>query len=179
MSTEFEEFQRQFELKDSESAVTRKKHHCPNCKEELHEAYIEQNPFPEIPCPSCGTLIDNSNLEEISILSANQRVEERCEVSLKVTYQSYDNFIIEYTKNVSRGGMFLKTKQRHEIGSHASLLLHVPGLDEPIKIIGEIVRTHFFNVTDENSGVGIKFIELDDTSRQYLIDFIKTQEDCS
>lgn len=179
MSTEFEEFQQQFQSKDIDAAVTRKKHHCPNCKEELHEAYIEQNPFPEIPCPSCGTLISNSDIEEVNVLSVNQRTDERCEVSLKVTYQSYDNFIIEYTKNVSSGGMFLKTKQRHEIGSRASLLLHVPGLDDPVTIIGEIVHTHFFNVEDENSGVGIKFIEIDDKSRQKLIDFITSRENCS
>ena len=38
--------------------VGQKQHQCPLCKEIIADDYIEQNPFPEIQCPSCGSLIE-------------------------------------------------------------------------------------------------------------------------
>lgn len=178
MSTEFEKFKRSFSENNSRESILRKKLKCPICKELLAEAYIEQNPLPEIPCPSCGSLIEINSAKEIPVQSKNERADVRCNVSLKVTYQSFNRFIMEYTKNVSRGGMFLKTKTQHKIGTKVELFLHVPGFNEPIKITGEVVHAHFLNVKDEEAGIGIKFLDINETSRQILVDFVRSLEDC-
>jgi Tfp pilus assembly protein PilZ len=68
--------------------------------------------------------------------------------------------------------------QHHEIGTHVNLYLHMPDLKKPLKITGEVIHTRFFDAKDEDTGVGIKFINIDETSRQSLIDFMKNQEDC-
>lgn len=174
-----EEFEKSLQQRNESDPVKRKKQQCPSCKEILLDAYIEQNPFPEIPCSSCGTLISITSIQDVEIEAINERTDPRCDASLKVTYQSVNDFIIEYTKNVSRGGMFINTKRLHEIGSHVNVGLHVPGLAEPVKLTAEVVHIKFLNVRDEDAGIGVKFIDIDEHSRQALITFIKSQENCS
>jgi uncharacterized protein (TIGR02266 family) len=105
-----------------------------------------------------------------------RRADERCPASLRVSYKTYDEFIENYTSNVSRQGMFIGTRHRHKVQEHVDLFLHVPGLDDPIRLIGEIAHVTADNVEDEHAGVGVKFVDIDDKSRQILISFIKSQE---
>ena len=156
--------------------VRQKQHQCPFCREMLADDYIEQNPFSEIQCPSCGSLIEISLDLKEEVLLQNMRKEERCDISLKVTYNSFNRFIIDYTNNVSKGGMFIKTKASHEIGSRLDLLLLVPGLDEPIKIMGRVIHNSFSG-KDEDAGIGIEFIDIDEESREILIKSLKAQKD--
>ncbi|MEW6109874.1 MAG: PilZ domain-containing protein [Nitrospirota bacterium] len=158
-------------------AVKRKQYQCPFCKEIIANAYIELNPFPEIPCPYCGSLMEYSSIIKEEITSQNERKAERCNVSLKVTYNSLDNFLTEYTQNVSNRGIFIKTKTPYEIGSDIDLLLYVPGLNEPIRIIGRVIHNNFFSINDENAGIGIEFVDIDAKSRERLIRFLRTQKD--
>lgn len=153
-----------------------KKHRCQKCSEFLPETYIEQNPFPQIPCPSCGTLVYLDVLQAIVLPASEQRTAERCPVTLKVSYRTYDDFIDEYTKNASRRGMFIKTRRPHQRHDVVDLFLHVPGLAQPVHISGEIVHINTFNARDEDAGIGVKFIHIDEKSRQSLISFIQSLE---
>ncbi|MEW6107556.1 MAG: TIGR02266 family protein [Nitrospirota bacterium] len=177
MHDEFEDFKKDFLSKDAKEPVQRKKFQCPHCKGILVEAYIEQNPFPEIPCPSCGSMLDTSSIEEVAMPSKDTRADKRCEMSLKVSYTSYNEFITEYTKNVSRGGMFINTRRKHEVGENVDLFLYVPGLDEPLRVGAMVVHINFHNVKDEDAGIGVKFVDIDNSSRHLLINFIKSREE--
>jgi len=154
----------------------RKKYQCPHCREFVEESYLEKNPFPEIPCMSCGSMISTGTVKEIELRAPNERAEPRYPVSLKVTYTSYDDFILEYTKNVSRQGMFIKTRRPHEVHDRVDLSLQVPGLPDAIHIVGEVVRVCIHNTSDEDAGIGIKFIDIDEKSRQALISFIASHK---
>ena len=160
---------------ESDKVFKRKKQQCPQCDEIIPEAYIEQNPFPEFPCPSCGNLIDTSSLKNIEFPAEDERKDERFIATLEIAYDSYNEFITEYTKDVSNGGMLINTKRRHEINDIVDVSLTVPGLDSPVKIKGEVVRIKINNVRDEDAGIGVKFIDIDPESRKALIDFIKTR----
>lgn len=179
MSNEFEAFKKDFGEKITSEPVTRKKHQCPHCKEILLESYLEQNPFPEIPCPECGSIVSIFSVDELEVPHVNERQDNRCETTLKVNYTNFDNFLTEYTKNVCSGGMFIKTRIHHNIGSDICLYLHVPALKEPIKIVAKVVHLNFINVSDEEAGVGVKFTDIDEKSRQSLIGFIKSQKNCA
>lgn len=91
--------------------VRQKQHQCPLCKEIIADAYIEQYPFPEIQCPCCGSLIEISLDIEEEIALQNMKREERCDISIKVTYKSFNRFLFDYINNVSKGSMFIKTKE--------------------------------------------------------------------
>ena len=161
-------------MHDNNEILKRKKLGCPQCGELLNDAYVEQNPFPEFPCPSCGSLIDTSSLKNLEFTAENERTGERISATLEVSYDSYNEFITEYTKDVSKGGIFINTKRHHEVNEIVDLSLIVPGFDEPLIIKGEVVHIKIQNVPDEDAGVGLKFIEIEPESRKALIDLIKS-----
>lgn len=178
MIDEFEQFAKYFSADELNQEIKRKEYQCPYCKNSIAEEYIKQNPFTEIPCPSCSAMLQVASLQEVDVPIKNQRTDKRCNVALKVSYQSFDKFITDYTKNVSKGGMFVKTKTPHEKGSKTNLFLHVPGMDEPLKIIAEVVHANLKEPLGEDSGIGVKFIDMDESSRQKLVEFIKSRENC-
>lgn len=156
--------------------ITRKQYHCPHCRGILSDAYIEKNPLPEISCPFCGRLMRLPSIQKKDIPTPDERKERRYPLSLKVTYRDFDRFFTEYTANISRGGMFIRTETPHERGSLIDLLLYVSGLDEPIKISGEVVHRDCFNRNMEDAGIGVKFISIDKKSKKMLLNFIKSQK---
>lgn len=178
MSDDFEKFAQQVGSGSADKVYSRKMPQCPKCKEFLTEIYLEQNPFPEAPCPSCGSLVPLMPLRDAERLSVDKRAEKRCPVSLRVSYKTFHEFIDEYTKNVSRRGMFIRTKRLHALHEIAELLLHVPELPHPVRIKGEIVHVELNAPREEDCGVGVKFIDIDDQSREALISFIKSRENC-
>lgn len=178
MNDDFERFAQQVGTGSSEKADNSKELHCPHCKEIISGAYIEHNPFPEIPCTSCGSLISIEQLRGVGRTSHDKRTERRCPAALRVSYKTFDEFIDEYTKNVSRRGMFIRTKRHHATGEIAELLLHVPELPHPVRIKGEIVHVELNAKREEDCGVGVKFIDIDEQSREALISFIKSRENC-
>jgi uncharacterized protein (TIGR02266 family) len=155
--------------------VRQKQHQCPLCKEILADYCIEQYPFSEIQCPCCGSLVQLSPVMEEEIAPQDMREEERCDISLKVTYKSFKRFIIDYTNNVSKGRMFIRTKASYEIGSRLDLLLHVPGLDGPIRIMGRVMFNSFKD-EGEDAGIGIEFVDIEEKSREILIKSLKAQK---
>ncbi len=161
-------------MADKNETRKRKKQECPQCGETITDAYIGQNPFPEFPCPSCGALIDISSLKNLEFTAENERAEERISAALKVSYDSYNEFITEYTKNVSKGGIFINTERYHEVNEIVDLSLIVPGIDKPLIIKGEVIHIRIQNEPDDDKGVGVKFIEIDPESRKALIAFMKT-----
>jgi uncharacterized protein (TIGR02266 family) len=161
----------------SDGPFRRTEQHCPQCKEIIPAAYAEKNPFPEFPCPSCGALIDISSLNNNQLTANNERADGRFNASLQVSYKSYNEFITEYTKNVSSGGIFINTRRHHEISEVVDLSLVVPGLDNPLNIKGEVIHIKIHNVADEDAGIGIKLIDIDSESRKALIEFIKSRND--
>jgi uncharacterized protein (TIGR02266 family) len=178
MSDDFEKFAQQIGLGSADKPLNRRQIPCPHCKEIQSDAYLEQNPFPEVPCSSCGSLIAIKQLRGVEHASMDKRVERRCPVSLRVSYKTFDEFIDEYTKNVSRCGMFIRTKRHHALHDIAELLLHVPELPHPVRIKGEIVHVERDALLEEDCGVGVKFIDIDDQSRGALISYIKSRENC-
>ena len=116
------------------------------------------------------------SIQKVEVPAPDERKGRRHPISLKVTYRSFDRFFTEYTANISRGGMFIHTKTPHEVGSTINLLLYVSGLDEPIRITGEVVHRDYFSQKKEDTGIGVKFISIDERSRKILLDFVKSQK---
>lgn len=156
----------------------RRKHSCPHCGKVIDDSYIAMNPFPEIPCPSCSRLVSTSALMNVVQNAENERAEPRCPVSLKVAYESFNEFITEYTRNVSQGGMFISSKRKHHAGEIVDLSLSVPGIDRPLRITGEVVRVSPEGISPDGAGIGIKFRDMDAESRQILVNYIRSLDTC-
>lgn len=85
----------------------------------------------------------------------DKRSDVRTPVRLIVDYDGADDFIGDYTENLSRGGTFVLTSRPLEVGARINLALSFPGLLAPVSIEG-IVR---WTRGGDQPGVGIEFLE--------------------
>ncbi len=98
--------------------------------------------------------MDNSVEDE-----SDKREYPRAPIELKVEYRRLNTFFADYTKNISRGGTFIKTNKPLDIGTEFIFKLFIPTLERPITLTGRvrwIVKPGEEN-PDEQSGMGIRF----------------------
>lgn len=97
----------------------------------------------------------------------DKRREER--VTINKEFESFDAFIHEYVTNISRTGVFVKSKKPLAVGTRVNLKFTVIMDDiETIEGIGQVVR-----VQDDPPGMGVVFTELSQYS-QHLIERLLT-----
>jgi uncharacterized protein (TIGR02266 family) len=90
-------------------------------------------------------------------------------VTINKEFESFDAFIQEYVTNISRSGVFVKSKQPLEVGTRVNLKFTVIMDDiETIEGVGEVVR-----VQADPPGMGVVFRELSQYS-QHLIERLLT-----
>lgn len=91
-------------------------------------------------------------------------------LTINKEFESFDAFIQEYVTNISRSGVFVKSKNPMPIGTSVNLRFTVIMDDvETIEGVGEVVR-----VQTDPPGMGVVFRELSAYSRG-LIDRLLTQ----
>jgi type IV pilus assembly protein PilZ len=87
---------------------------------------------------------------------SDRRGELRRPIELKVEYKRLNTFFADYTKNISRGGTFIKTRRPLPVGTEFLFKLFVPGRTEPLTIHGEVQRVVTGEEGDE--GMAIRFV---------------------
>jgi type IV pilus assembly protein PilZ len=83
------------------------------------------------------------------------RENARAPIELKVDYKKLNSFFADYTKNISKGGTFIKTKKTLPLGTRFLFRLTVPGRDAPFELNGEVIHA---TATGEEPGMGIRFV---------------------
>ncbi|MEO7329215.1 MAG: PilZ domain-containing protein [Minicystis sp.] len=82
-------------------------------------------------------------------------------VTINKEFESYDAFINEYVTNISRTGVFIRSKTPLAIGTKVNLRFTVIMDDiETVEGVGEVVRVH-----DDPAGMGVVFTELSSYSK--------------
>lgn len=89
----------------------------------------------------------------------DRRDAPRQPIELKVEYKRLNTFFADYTKNISKGGTFIKTNRPLPIGTEFVFKLFVPTLGKPLTIHGEVQRV----VTEADGehaepGMAIRFV---------------------
>lgn len=90
------------------------------------------------------------------------RQHARAPIALEVRYRRLNAFFADYTRNVSRGGTFIRTARPLPAGTRFAFKLLVPGRAEPLELAGEVVRVV---PSGEGAGMGIRFV-WDDPQRR-------------
>ena len=91
-----------------------------------------------------------------------QRRDER--VTINKDFESFDAFIQEYVTNISRSGVFIKSKNPLPVGTKVNLKFTVIMDDiETIEGPGEVVRT-----SDDPKGMGVVFTSLTSYSKSLI-----------
>ena len=112
--------------------------------------------------------LDESGLEQLEKFGVTDREEpepvappkpKRKPAKLRISYKKASTFVREYTKNIPRGGTFIKTPKPLSKGRDCILHLTVPGIAEPIEIRGEVVWSSKGIEVEEGQdlGMGIKY----------------------
>jgi type IV pilus assembly protein PilZ len=69
---------------------------------------------------------------------SERRREARAPIELKVEYKRLNTFFYDYTKNISKGGTFIKTEKPLAIGTIFLFKLMIPNQTEPLALRGEV-----------------------------------------
>lgn len=67
-----------------------------------------------------------------------KREERRAPIELKVAYDRLHAFFADYTKNISKGGTFIRTLKPLPIGTTFHFVLEVPDLEESLRLRGKV-----------------------------------------
>ena len=106
----------------------------------------------------------------------DRRRETRAPIELKVEYKRLNTFFYDYTKNISKGGTFIKTDRPLDTGTMFIFKLQLPVRPEPIRLRGEVrwvVRpgdpiTTATAPDRQDPGMGIRFLYEDPGERTGL-----------
>ncbi len=86
----------------------------------------------------------------------------RAPVELEVRYQRLNSFFAEYTRNISKGGLFVRTEKALPLGMRFLFRLALPVRAGPLEVTGEVVHTR----GAPDPGMGIRFVWPDTAARE-------------
>jgi uncharacterized protein (TIGR02266 family) len=115
---------------------------------------------------SFGNIVRRGQMDE-------RRVDERAEVEVEVRYRTVQEFLAAYSRNISGGGLFIRTPQPQPLNQHVQLRFTLPGLDHRFEMGGVVVWT---NVSPRSSfplGMGIKFLQVASEDFERISEFVK------
>src|SRR5262249_48091882 len=98
------------------------------------------------------------------------RTHPRAPIELKVDYKKLNSFFADYTRNISKGGTFIRTRKPLPVGTRFLFKLSIPSRTEPFELLGEVAWS---NAEGEDAGMGIRFVYSDDTQRFAFEDVVE------
>jgi uncharacterized protein (TIGR02266 family) len=109
----------------------------------------------------------------MSTTSDEKRKAGRHRLRVQVAYESVEDFLLDYTSNLSMGGMFIQTDRPLEIGARFRLRFQISGRATPVETYAEVK----WLVSDGNltRGMGVAFESLSESDeravRRWLADW--------
>ncbi len=83
-------------------------------------------------------------------------------IELEVHYRRLNGFFADYTKNISKGGTFIRTKMPLPVGTPFLFRLRLPSRVEVFEIMGEVVRAE---ARGDDAGMAVRFAWDDEAAR--------------
>lgn len=88
------------------------------------------------------------------------RQHARVALALEVEFRTAGAFLVAYTTNLSKGGMFVETDDPLAVGTELALRFAVPG-QPPIDVVGVVAWVQAWKTDERPKGMGIRFERLD------------------
>jgi type IV pilus assembly protein PilZ len=111
------------------------------------------------------TTVEKAHTE--SATGDDRRRWDRVDMVVRVDYKTVDELFSEFARNINEGGVFVETDTPSELGSSVAMQFQIPGSQEPIQVMGRVVRVSEGSLQDP-PGMGIEFEDLDDQSRDLI-----------
>jgi uncharacterized protein (TIGR02266 family) len=93
------------------------------------------------------------------------RASQRFLLEALVTFESETNFFAGFSENIAEGGIFVATSEPPEVGARVRVRVCVN--EQSVVAIGD-VRWHRTGDDGSATGCGVRFLALDDRSRDLL-----------
>ena len=104
-----------------------------------------------------------------------RRTVDRSAITLRVDYKRLNTFFADYTKNISKGGTFIRTSKPLEVGTEFVFVLSFPSAEGQLRLRGEVMWIVADDKATEESpaGMGIRFLFDNDTERASVQHFVE------
>jgi type IV pilus assembly protein PilZ len=102
------------------------------------------------------------------VSSSDRRTGARQAIELSVEYKRLNTFFADYTRNISKGGTFIRTDRPLDVTTEFVFALTIRGLEEPLRLRGRVkwVVTPADATPDSPAGMGIEFQYANDAERR-------------
>ncbi len=99
----------------------------------------------------------------------------RAAITLRVDYKRLNTFFADYTKNISKGGTFIRTTKPLDVGTEFVFVLSFPAQEKQLKLKGEVMWVvPEEKATDEQPpGMGIRFLFANQDERDAVDHFVE------
>jgi len=99
-----------------------------------------------------------------------RRSAARAPIELRVEYKRLNSFFADYTRNISKGGSFIRTDRALPVGTEFVFCLVVPRMQNPLRLAGKVVWTVGLEEATEEQppGMGIEFQYRDEEQRKAI-----------
>lgn len=103
----------------------------------------------------------------------DKRGDGRAPITLRVDYKRLNTFFADYTKNISKGGTFIKTTKPLDVGTEFVFVLALPDSGQ-LELTGEVkwVIAAGEATEEKPAGMGIQFVFQDDSERRKVEEFV-------
>ena len=110
-----------------------------------------------------------------SVTPENKRTADRAAITLKVAYKRLNTFFADYTKNISKGGTFIRTTKPLAVGTEFIFVLSLPDQAQELELLGEVMWITAEDAADEDepAGMGIRFKFKDASEQRAVADFVE------
>jgi type IV pilus assembly protein PilZ len=99
--------------------------------------------------------------------TAQQRRAPRVPIEVRVEYKRINAFIADFTRDISSGGLFIRTSEPLAVGTEAMFTLSIPRMERPVTLKGRVQRVIPSDDAAE-MGMGIELLFDDETERSAL-----------
>lgn len=98
----------------------------------------------------------------------DRRSTQRTAIELNVEYKRLNTFFADYTRNISKGGTFIRTDRPLDRETEFVFALTIRGLSEPLRLRGRVkwIVSTTDATPDSPAGMGIEFQYADDAERE-------------
>jgi type IV pilus assembly protein PilZ len=130
---------------------------------------------PPSPPPAGSDSVAPTSQERRDDEEREKRANERAAITLRVDYKRLNTFFADYTKNISKGGTFIRTTKPLDIGTEFVFVLSFPSKDGQLRLKGQVVWVIAEDKAspDEPAGMGIRFLFTKESERQAVDDFVE------
>jgi len=111
---------------------------------------------------------------DMNLPITGRRSEPRVEARLRVKFNQAGAFVQEYTRNISRAGVFIQTTHPKPPKERLEMKLFIPKGNDEILAVGEVIHI----ITPERAseqmpaGMGVRILDLKKDDENKLIEFI-------